>query len=556
MARFAAKQDADDSPWRRLGSRATASRSTHRKAAVSCDNGADAGERRSSTGVTRDHCAATTPSGRRARRRARCERAIDANARHAARIGRSSHATPVDDVKAVARRRGRAAIAAVAIRSGSPRHRQLGKIAERDRRAAAAPRAAARHSRRQHADGEPRTRRSARSPSASVRRRAVSAAVQRSRSRSTAVAGDGCTLLPSCEASGCQRSSARATRQSPGVAIRGAGVDPPARSIRQARSTRDAVMGIVNVTPDSFSDGGLFLDPERRDRARPRARRRGRRHPRRRRRVDAARAPRRCRRATSSSGSGRWSPRSPGRRRRRPTVSIDTSKAAVAEAALDARRGDRQRRHRPARRSRARRPSAPSAAARWSSCTCRARRGRCRTTRPTTTSSTTSAPSSPSGSRRRSPPGVDERRIWVDPGIGFGKTVEHNLELLRRLGELRELGRPIVVGTSRKRFIGAITGREVDERLGGTIASNVLALRRRRRGLPRPRRRARSRQALDVAEAILGRALALGSRLGSPRDGGARRRAASRRSRSSCAGSRSTPTTASPTPSRRSASGS
>ena len=72
--------------------------------------------------------------------------------------------------------------------------------------------------------------------------------------------------------------------------------------------------------------------------------------------------------------------------------------------------------------------------------------------------------------------GISEERIWVDPGIGFGKTVSHNLELLRRLGELRALGRPICVGTSRKSFIGKITGREVDERVGGTIASNVVAL--------------------------------------------------------------------------------
>ena len=71
--------------------------------------------------------------------------------------------------------------------------------------------------------------------------------------------------------------------------------------------------------------------------------------------------------------------------------------------------------------------------------------------------------------------GVAEERIWLDPGIGFGKTVEHNLELLRRLGELGELGRPLCVGTSRKSFIGKITGRDVDERLGGTIASCVLA---------------------------------------------------------------------------------
>ena len=71
--------------------------------------------------------------------------------------------------------------------------------------------------------------------------------------------------------------------------------------------------------------------------------------------------------------------------------------------------------------------------------------------------------------------GIAESRIWVDPGIGFGKTIRHNLELLWRLGELSTLGRPIVVGTSRKSFLGRLTEREVDDRLGGTIASNVLA---------------------------------------------------------------------------------
>jgi dihydropteroate synthase len=72
--------------------------------------------------------------------------------------------------------------------------------------------------------------------------------------------------------------------------------------------------------------------------------------------------------------------------------------------------------------------------------------------------------------------GIAEERIWIDPGIGFGKTLEHNLALLRRLGELRELGRPILLGASRKTFIGKITGREVGERVGGTIAANVLAV--------------------------------------------------------------------------------
>jgi dihydropteroate synthase len=74
--------------------------------------------------------------------------------------------------------------------------------------------------------------------------------------------------------------------------------------------------------------------------------------------------------------------------------------------------------------------------------------------------------------------GVPEQRIWLDPGIGFGKTLEHNLELLRRLDELVAIGRPVVIGTSRKSFLGKLTGRDVAERLPGTIATNVLALER------------------------------------------------------------------------------
>jgi dihydropteroate synthase len=75
--------------------------------------------------------------------------------------------------------------------------------------------------------------------------------------------------------------------------------------------------------------------------------------------------------------------------------------------------------------------------------------------------------------------GVDEERVWLDPGIGFGKTVEHNLELLRRLDEIVAIGRPVVVGTSRKSFLGKLAGgRDEGERLPGTIATNVLALER------------------------------------------------------------------------------
>jgi dihydropteroate synthase len=75
--------------------------------------------------------------------------------------------------------------------------------------------------------------------------------------------------------------------------------------------------------------------------------------------------------------------------------------------------------------------------------------------------------------------GVDEERVWLDPGIGFGKTVEHNLELLRRLDEIVAIGRPVVVGTSRKSFLGKLVGgRDEGQRLPGTIATNVLALER------------------------------------------------------------------------------
>ncbi len=74
--------------------------------------------------------------------------------------------------------------------------------------------------------------------------------------------------------------------------------------------------------------------------------------------------------------------------------------------------------------------------------------------------------------------GVPEERVWLDPGIGFGKTVEHNLELLHRLDEIVAIGRPVVIGTSRKSFLGTLTGRPEQERLPGTIASNVMAYER------------------------------------------------------------------------------
>ncbi|MFY9972963.1 MAG: dihydropteroate synthase [Chromatiaceae bacterium] len=74
--------------------------------------------------------------------------------------------------------------------------------------------------------------------------------------------------------------------------------------------------------------------------------------------------------------------------------------------------------------------------------------------------------------------GIPSRRLLVDPGFGFGKTLGHNLSLLARLGELRDLGAPILVGISRKSMLGAITGRPVEERLSASVAAALLAAER------------------------------------------------------------------------------
>jgi dihydropteroate synthase len=261
-------------------------------------------------------------------------------------------------------------------------------------------------------------------------------------------------------------------------------------------------MGIVNVTPDSFSDGGLFLDAEAAiahgkllaaegadlldvggESTRPGAESVGA-------EVELARVAPVVEALASDTGPG-------------VPVSIDTSKAAVAEAALDAGaaivndvtalRGD------------------PELGA-----LC-ADRG-CVVVLMHMLGSPRTMQDDP---RYRDvvdevraflvariaaalEAGIDEERIWLDPGIGFGKTIEHNLELLRRLGELAELGRPLVVGTSRKRFLGALTGREVGDRLGGTIASNVLAAATGADVL-RVHDVAPMREALRLAEVVAGR---------------------------------------------------
>jgi dihydropteroate synthase len=98
--------------------------------------------------------------------------------------------------------------------------------------------------------------------------------------------------------------------------------------------------------------------------------------------------------------------------------------------------------------------------------------------------------------------GVPEGHVWLDPGIGFGKTLDHNLELLRRLDEIVAIGRPVVVGTSRKSFLGKITGHDELERLPGTIATNVIAWERGARVF-RVHDVARVADALQVAAATV-----------------------------------------------------
>jgi dihydropteroate synthase len=74
--------------------------------------------------------------------------------------------------------------------------------------------------------------------------------------------------------------------------------------------------------------------------------------------------------------------------------------------------------------------------------------------------------------------GIAANRIVLDPGFGFGKTVGHNLALLRRLGDIVALGYPVAIGASRKSTIGALTGREVGERAAGSIAAALAAVAR------------------------------------------------------------------------------
>ena len=262
--------------------------------------------------------------------------------------------------------------------------------------------------------------------------------------------------------------------------------------------TRPRVMGIVNVTPDSFSDGGRFLDPERAIAHGRRLVAQG---------ADildiGGESTRPGAQAVSAEDElGRVGPVVEALVGTAP-VSIDTSKALVAAAALD--RGAEIVNDVTALRADP--DLAGLCAERGCTVVLMHMLGSPRTMQddPRYEDVVDEVRRFLAGRVEAAvSAGVAEERIWVDPGIGFGKTVEHNLELLRRLGEIATLGRPVVIGSSRKRFLGEITGREMGERLGGTIASNVLAL-AAGADVFRVHDVAEARQARDAAEAILGR---------------------------------------------------
>ncbi|MEX0715088.1 MAG: dihydropteroate synthase [Planctomycetaceae bacterium] len=106
--------------------------------------------------------------------------------------------------------------------------------------------------------------------------------------------------------------------------------------------------------------------------------------------------------------------------------------------------------------------------------------------------------------------GIPRERVVLDPGIGFGKTAEHNLELLSHVRDLRELGRPVLIGHSRKRFLAKVLGRPVDERTSGTLGVSI-ALAMQHADILRMHDVQATRDALIAWQAIAGRACDPGS---------------------------------------------
>ncbi|MCD6256701.1 dihydropteroate synthase [Candidatus Aerophobetes bacterium] len=106
------------------------------------------------------------------------------------------------------------------------------------------------------------------------------------------------------------------------------------------------------------------------------------------------------------------------------------------------------------------------------------------------------------GIQRAVKAGIDPEKVIVDPGIGFGKTVEHNLFILKRLSELKVLGKPILIGVSRKSFIGKVLGLPVEKRLTGSLAASCVAVMEGAR-IVRTHDVKETRWAVDLTDVIL-----------------------------------------------------
>jgi dihydropteroate synthase len=244
------------------------------------------------------------------------------------------------------------------------------------------------------------------------------------------------------------------------------------RAVTAAAAGEFQVMGVVNVTPDSFSDGGLYIDA-------PRAIDHG---------LELERSGASILDIGGESTRPGANPVSKQDELRRvmpviealrsagasPEISIDTSKSRVAEAALaagatfvndvTALRGDPE--------------MVQVIAAAGADCCLMHMLGEPRTMQRDPRYEDVVSEVKAFLEQRMGfaiANGVAEQRIVLDPGIGFGKTTEHNLELLRRLDELVALGRPVAIGTSRKSFLGKLTARPVEDRIAATIATNILA---------------------------------------------------------------------------------
>lgn len=234
-----------------------------------------------------------------------------------------------------------------------------------------------------------------------------------------------------------------------------------------------AVMGIVNVTPDSFSDGGLSLEPGA-------ARRRI--------DADAAAGAAVCDVGAESTkpGSARVPPEEQLRRlgplvaalRRHPAplpLSVDTTRASVAEALLDV--GARVVNDVSAGREDP--ELLPLVAARGAAVVLMHMRGQPRDMQddPRYDDVVEDVRAFLDGRVEAAvAAGVPRDRILVDPGIGFGKTLRHNVALMGGIPRIRALGFPVLVGVSRKGMIGSITGKPIEGRAAGSVGAAIAAV--------------------------------------------------------------------------------